>query len=247
MIRWLAIMLLLSGDAWAGASRAYVGANAEAMLSTSTGVTSYPATMMCWAYHTADSAVDRIFQIADDSAAFKYEMELLSRPTLELNSQCQSPASQGRAVVGSSVFTLDAWHFIAGRHIGATDRAGYVDDSSGTNATSCSVFTVMSDVGMGRLFGTSPGNYYDGNLAYCAYWSSDIGAALLQNDLRWGLWPEWVGGNTLEGLYPQYGVSTTTEPDLSSNGFDMTLEGTSTNIPDPDDLGPPVFFPIGGM
>lgn len=238
MSRWLVLLLLVPGLAWAGASRDFDGVD-DRLESTSAAVTAAPFSNTIWFNH--DISGTEILAMPGghaSSANDRFAIFLQSTDTVRFQS-CEGTC---RFAETSTTATNNVWQHAAGQTAGATDRKVQLNAAGeGTNTESRTPSTLtLTRVGDFVLSG-SDSFFWDGELAFYSIWEG--GSVLTDqeiDELNVGMWPSWIRTETLTHFWPIFGVDS---PELDLiGGLTLTVTEAASSTG-----GPPVFFPIGGQ
>ncbi len=237
MSKWLPLLLLFPLIASAGASRNFDGTVPDFMQVDASPVTDTPFSMSCW-YNRDSGFGGTLLFTGDQDVTDQHQLAFASTADHRANSKSGGFTN----ALTLSAAAAGEWHLTTSMWVATDDRRVQADAAitiaEGTNAAS---FNPSGEdrIAIGMSRDSTPSSGADGPISHCGLWSDTLTDPEI-DDLAAGLWTSWVATDTLAGFWPILGDST--EPDLSVNGNDMTVTGTTV-----DTRGPPVFFPIGGM
>ncbi len=234
---WL-LLLLAPSLAYAGASRDFDGTGDWMENLTTPAVTAYPVTAHCWINRdTPTDVVHVIFGYSDIDVDNVYNHIRIQNTGFLATEQRRNTSTQQAAGDATSAGT---WHSILGIDE-QTAGTVFLDAGGKDTNTNSSDFPSPDNSHIGRLNRVTASSYWDGQIAFCSHWTSDLenvtGAFA---ELLAGMWPSWVDTGNIRSLYTLINEGST-EPDYIGSD-DMTNQGSTES-----DSGPPVFFPIGGM
>lgn len=140
-------------------------------------------------------------------------------------------ASTFHGVEGATTLSTGVWYHIAGTYDGTTLLLyvnGVQDGSLSFSGTpDC---TSLASLYIGELFGSA--EYFNGQIAHFALWSAAFSVNQIV-DLASGWIPNKVNTSNLQAYLPLFGL-VSPEPDVSGNGNNGTLTGTSRGATDPN-------------
>jgi len=233
-MRWLALLLLVPGLAFADASVDFDGTNDYLDLNDVVGIdTMAEFSLSCWVNAGADNLSRQIIIEADaieNKFRFTYNN---ANPDVVFFWPFKSGTSQGNC---TTTIVLDEWHHWGGVMDNADDESRcYYDGVLETTITSVTevAITATHDTRYGTdVFGN---NDFLGQLAWCSIVLADLTAEQMVEGMHTG----WYRAAGAEFVHAMWGDSP--ESDLSGNGVVGNVVNDAAGFAD----GPPVFFPMG--
>ena len=189
-------------------------------------------TIFCWAYADSRSTWGTLFKNWGNT---KGQFHLgLDHPSKKLAIHLTQSNGTSKTVTDSSDFPLNSWQAVAAVADGSTLKLYLNGTEIGTSVTyDGTLKTSFACAGIGAkpndtCTGTdssTPG-YWNGRLAECLYWDTDLSEEDIVAVSNGSLAPSMIQPGNLQFYMPIMGNSSP-EPDVSGNGLDGTVTGTS--------------------
>lgn len=136
--------------------------------------TSYPLVVCGWVYRDTD--VDgTVFWLGDKDASNEWIQMRVDAGTDLLECHAQGGGGAGEQAVSSSTLSTATWYHCCCVFASDTSRTAYLNGVAGTEDTTAEGTTASTwdRTALGRTADSSPGNNFDGKLAWFAVWSGD--------------------------------------------------------------------------
>lgn len=223
MRRWIAALALPLAAASARAGISLTAASSQYLENTAAAVTAMPLTIGCRTYITGVGDYTALSIDNGTTADHWYRIGITAAASAMCNSG-SSLAAQKTAFVGGLVGS--SWQTLVGVFNSATDLTCYLDNGSGTSASSVTPGTVnRTHVGVLELNTTGKIQYWNGLLADCAAWEVALTAGDVASYTA-GASPMMVRPEGLVGVWT-LNQRADPEPDFVG-GFALTRSGVLT-------------------
>jgi hypothetical protein len=210
-------------------ARTFVRASTEYGEAASAAATAAPITLACWGRYSSFTAVSghTLLALSRASGAVRdsFVLDVLEGTPDTVRALT---GAAGASASGSVNFAIGAntWFHAGAVFSAANSRTAYLNGTGGTANTTSLTPSSLVRTAVGRLpnFNSSPINYWNGDLAEAAIWTT----ALTANDmtaLASGVSPLRVKPASLVFYAPILGASP--EPDYTAGGRALTLTGTT--------------------
>jgi len=200
-----------------------------------------PFTMACWVRSNDTTILQGAMGLFRAGSGNRYHILTLDGAGTN-QVQCTTREGSDIGTSATGTYVVDTWHHIGGVWASGTSRTAYFEGVAGTANTLNATPTTIDGFAIGRVNDGTPSDPFSGNIAEAGFWD----VALTANEmvaLAGGISPLRVRSESLVIYVPLYGLASP-EPDYSSNGNDLTLNGT----PSQDEhapVAPPFGFGLG--
>lgn len=192
------------------------------------GATTYPLTIMCWAWWDV-GPTGTLISIGDKDTADHYD-------ALQLNTASNilwaiSAGTGGAASSDGTGMTGSTWHHAAGVFASDASRIAYVDGSAAVTDTFSVTPNARDRVAVAARADNSLGTRLDGRVAEVALWNIALSGAEIASIVA-GASPISVQASALVGYWPLCGTADP-EPDVDGNTGSLVLTGSPPFIAHP--------------
>jgi hypothetical protein len=197
----------------------------------STPITAVPLTLACWFYSDSIALNQTLIGIYDASVANQWFTLQAMGAVIgdKLWAQVQGGIGGAQAAT-SSGYSANTWHHACGVFASATSRTVYIDGGSAGSDAANKTPSGLDRITVGYMGDSTPTYALSGRVAWASIWSAALSAVEIAS-LAGGILPWKVRAANLKACYPLWGLHSP-ELDISGNGYDLTLTGT-TRADDP--------------
>jgi hypothetical protein len=209
-------------------SRHFVAASTQYLgKSVTPPVTDVPLTMAFW-YRQA-SAVSMTGMSFSDSALVNKRFNVTVRNTQIIRINQHDNTTSGQADT-TATGALNVWNHACGVFTSDNSRTVYLNGGNAVNNTTnvAGSMASMNEIYIGRLGGSVPSGYFNGDIAEAAVWNVALSAQEVAS-LAAGTNPRLIRPENLVLYYPLYGeASPETNLGLDGSAYNLTLTNTPT-------------------
>lgn len=169
-------------------------------------LTAYPFTMAAWAKSNDATVLQTVMGLGNAAAGSPYHVLQFAGATVGDPIVYRMNEGTGQVLSTTSTgYTANTWHHVCAVGRSATSRDVYIDGGSKGSEATNRAFGTCTRTAIGRRTLLTPSNYFSGDIAEAAFWSTDLTDAevallakpvsplLIRPDALVAYWP--LGGN----------------------------------------------------
>jgi len=152
----------------------FTAASSQYLSTTSVPVTAAPVTLAFWGKTATTPALDTIGLSIGDGSTHRIQLGVIPGP---LRVICTSAGASGASALTSGNWTLNNWFHACGVVSASNNRVAYVNGGgSGLNSGNIPL-NAFSEILVGARRNTTPGLYWNGDIAEVGIWNAALTVA----------------------------------------------------------------------